>query len=167
MRRRPPRSTRTDTLLPYTTLFRSDAARRLLAAGSDPSATRKEAEAREAFEATTGFRTVAEEWLAKREREGLGAVTLGKVKWLLEFAYPSLGNRKISEITSMELLAVLRQVEGRGRHETARRLRSVCGRIFRYAIATGRAEHDLTANLGAARTQPKVKQRDARTGGGT
>src|SRR3546814_15958724 len=125
MIRRPPRSTRTDTLFPYTTRFRSplitlaearekrDAARRLLAAGSDPSATRKEAEAREAFEATTGFRTVAEEWLAKREREGLGAVTLGKVKWLLEFAYPSLGNRKISEITSMELLAVLRQVEGR------------------------------------------------------
>src|SRR3546814_5871055 len=80
MIRRPPRSTRTDTLFPYTTRFRSplitlaearekrDAARRLLAAGSDPSATRKEAEAREAFEATTGFRTVAEEWLAKRER---------------------------------------------------------------------------------------------------
>lgn len=107
-----------------------DAARKLLAAGSDPTATRKEAEALEAFEATTGVRTVAEEWLAKREREGLGAVTLGKVKWLLEFAYPSLGNRKISGITSMELLAVLRQVEGRGRHETARRLRSVCGWVM-------------------------------------
>jgi hypothetical protein len=64
-----------------------EAARKLLAAGSDPTATRKEAEAREPFEATTGFRTVAEEWLAKREREGLGDVTLGKAKWLLEFAY--------------------------------------------------------------------------------
>src|SRR3546814_13070437 len=57
-----------------------DAARRLLAAGSDPSATRKEAEAREAFEATTGFRTVAEEWLAHRTRDGLGAVTPGQGK---------------------------------------------------------------------------------------
>ncbi|MFC4595281.1 Arm DNA-binding domain-containing protein [Sphingobium tyrosinilyticum] len=46
-----------------------EATRKLLAAGSDPTATRKEAEAREPFEATTGFRTVAEEWLAKRERE--------------------------------------------------------------------------------------------------
>ncbi|KFD25679.1 integrase, partial [Sphingobium yanoikuyae] len=112
-------------------------ARKLLAAGSDPCAKRKEIEAQEAFEATTGFRIVAEEWLAKREREGLGDITIGKIKWLLEFAYPSLGDRKIGEITSMELLAVLRQVEGRGRHETARRLRSVCGRVFRYAIATG------------------------------
>src|SRR3546814_18645598 len=57
----------------------------------------------------------------------------------------------------MELLAVLRQVEGRGRHETARRLRSVCGRIFRYEIATGRAEQDLSANLRDALTPPKVK----------
>lgn len=132
-------------------------ARKLLAAGSDPCATRKEIEAQEAFEATTGFRTVAEEWLAKREREGLGEITVAKIKWLLEFAYPDLGERKIGEITSMELLAVLRQVEGRGRHETARRLRSVCGRVFRYAIATGRAEHDLSANLRDALTTPKVK----------
>ncbi len=132
-------------------------ARKLLTAGSDPCAMRKEIEAQEAFEATTGFRTVAEEWLAKREREGLGDITIGKIKWLLEFAYPSLGDRKIGEITSMEVLAVLRQVEGRGRHETARRLRSVCGRVFRYAIATGRAEHDLSANLRDALTTPKVK----------
>src|SRR3546814_17527983 len=126
MIRRPPRSTRTDTLFPYTTRFRSplitlaearekrDAARRLLAAGSDPSATRKEAEAREAFEATTGFRTVAEEWLAKREREGPGAVTLGKGKRLLEFASPSLGNRKISEIKILSMIAVIHQGDSRG-----------------------------------------------------
>jgi len=63
-------------------------ARKLLAAGSDPTAMRKEIEAQEAFEAPTGFRTVAKEWLAKREREGLGDVTIGKIKWLLEFAYP-------------------------------------------------------------------------------
>lgn len=71
-----------------------EAARKLLASGSDPTATRKEAEAREAFEATTGFRIVAEEWLAKREREGLAEITLGKVKWLLEFAHPSLGDAR-------------------------------------------------------------------------
>jgi len=132
-------------------------ARKLLASGSDPIAKRTEVRAQEAFEAATRFRTVAEEWLAKREREGLGDVTIGKLKWLLNFAYPSLGDRRIGEITSMELLAVLRMVEGRGRHETARRLRSVCGRVLRYAIATGRAEHDLSANLRDALTTPKVK----------
>ncbi|GBH28828.1 Arm DNA-binding domain-containing protein [Sphingobium xenophagum] len=73
-------------------------ARKLLATGSDPTATRKEIEAQEAFEATTGFRTVAEEWLAKREREGVGDVTIGKIKWLLAFAYPSLGDLRWSRL---------------------------------------------------------------------
>ena len=132
-------------------------ARKILASGSDPAAKRKEEAAQVAFDATTTFQAVAEEWLAKREREGLGAVTIAKAKWLLGFVYPVLGDHKISEITTLELLDVLRGVEGRGRHESARRLRSVCGRVFRYAIATGRAEHDLTANLRDALTTPKVR----------
>lgn len=136
---------------------RRERARELLADGIDPNAHRKEAAAEAELEAASTFRFVAEEWLKKREREGLGEVTLGKARWLLEFAYPTLGDRKISTIKTLELLSVLRSVEGRGRHESARRLRSVCGRIFRYAIATGRAEHDLTANLRDALTTPKVK----------
>ncbi|HYC95622.1 MAG TPA: integrase arm-type DNA-binding domain-containing protein, partial [Sphingomicrobium sp.] len=136
---------------------RRDQARELVADGIDPSAYRKEAEAEAALEATSTFRFVAKEWLEKREREGLSEVTLAKAKWLLDFAYPTLGDRKISTIKTLELLAVLRSVEGRGRHESARRLRSVCGRVFRYAIATGRAEHDLTANLRDALTTPRVK----------
>lgn len=136
---------------------RREEARRNLASGEDPTAKRKEAIAEVEFEATTSFRFVAQEWLEKREREGLGGVTVAKAKWLLDFAYPKLAERKISEIKTPELLAVLREVEGRGRHETARRLRSVCGRVFRYAIATGRAEHDLAAGLRDALTTPKVK----------
>jgi integrase len=136
---------------------RRDRARELLADGIDPSAHRKEAEAEAELEATSSFRFVAEEWLEKRKREGLAEITLAKAKWLLDFAYPTLGDRKIGTIRTLELLAVLRSVEGRGRHESARRLRSVCGRVFRYAIATGRAEHDLTANLRDALTTPRVK----------
>ena len=134
-----------------------DDARRILASGCDPTAKRKDEIVQARFDATTSFRAVAEEWIAKREREGLGDVTVAKAKWLLGFAYASLGERKVSEITTLQLLAVLREVEGRGRHESARRLRSVCGRVFRYAIATGRAEHDLTANLRDALTTPKVR----------
>jgi hypothetical protein len=101
--------------------------------------------------------------VACQARAGLGDVTIAKAKWLLGFAYPALGERKISEITTLALLAllallaVLRSVEGWGRHESARRLRSVCGRVFRYAIATGRAEHGLTANLRDALTTSKVE----------
>lgn len=128
-----------------------------MANGVDPAVFRQEEIAKAEFDATTSFRVVAEEWLQKRTREGLGDITVAKAKWLLEFAYPALADRKISEITTPELLGVLREVEGRGRHETARRLRSVCGRVFRYAIATGRAEHDLAAGLRDALITPKVK----------
>lgn len=107
-----------------------DDARKILAEGEDPTAKHKERTAQAKFDATTSFRWVAEEWLAKREREGLGNVTIAKAKWLLAFVFPTLGDRKISEITTLELLDVLRGVEARGRHESARRLRSVCGRVF-------------------------------------
>lgn len=116
---------------------------------------------RNGFESS--FRTVAEEWLEKRRREGLTEVTLEKARWLLDFAFPSLGDKKIGEIKTLELLEVLRAVEKPGRHESARRLRSVCGRVFRYAIATGRAEHDLTANLRDALITPTTKHHAAIT----
>lgn len=134
-----------------------DDARSLLAQGIDPTAKRKEVAAQVAFDATTSFKAVAEEYLAKREREGLAEITLNKARWLLDFAYPALADRKVSEITTSELLTVLRSVEARGRYETARRLRSMCGRVFRYAIATGRAEHDLAAGLRDALITPKVR----------
>jgi integrase len=78
---------------------------------------------------------------------------------LLDFAYPAIGERPVAEISAPELLAVLRKVESRGRYETARRLRSTCGMVFRYAIATGRAERDPSVDLRGALTAPKVIHR--------
>src|SRR5262249_46206242 len=79
--------------------------------------------------ATNGntFRAIAEEVFIKQQNEGRAEATLEKLRWLLEFAYPLLADRPISDITAPELLAVLRKVEIRGRYETARRLRSTCG----------------------------------------
>ncbi len=129
-------------------------AKRLLANGIDPSVQRR----LDRQIASTGstFQAVAEEVLAKQEKEGQADVTLVKKRWLLDFAYPTIGQRPVAEITALEVLSVLRRVEARGRHESARRLRSTCGMIFRYAIATGRAERRpwLTALL--ARRSTKV-----------
>jgi integrase len=133
-----------------------DAAKEALAAGQDPAARRKAQERQERLDQSSSFKAVAEEWLIKREKEGLAEITLAKAKWLLDFAYPVIGDSKISEITTLELLDVLRGVEAGGRYETARRLRSICGRVFRYAIATGRAQHDLAAGLRDALITPKV-----------
>lgn len=89
--------------------------------------------------AANTFKAVAEEWYAKSEKEGLAPATLNKVRWLLTFAYASFGNRPIAEILPHELLIPLRKFEARGKHESAKRLRSTCGQVFRYAIATARA----------------------------
>lgn len=140
-----------------------DGARKLLAADEDPIARRKRDEVEATLSSAATFRAVAEEWSVKVEKEGRATVTLAKIKWLLDFAYPMIGERPIADISALELLAVLRSVEGRGRYESARRLRSVCGRVFRYAIATGRAQHDLSAALRDALITPKVTHRAAIT----
>ena len=136
-----------------------DAAKRLLAKGIDPSAQRQLD--KRAAASGNSFRAVAEELLKKLEKEGRSPRTLEKLRWLFNFAYPSIGERRISEISPSELLLVLRKVEVRGRYETARRLRSTCGMVFRYAIATGRAERDPSADLRGALTAPKVSHRSA------
>jgi integrase len=138
---------------------RRDAAKKLLADKIDPSIQRRI----EKQNASSGnsFRAVAGDLLAKLEREGLAHVTLAKKRWLLDFAYPSIGDRPIDKITAPELLSVLRRIEARGRYETARRLRSTCGMVFRYAIATGRAERDVSVDLRGALTTPKVTHRAA------
>ncbi|MGP1680418.1 MAG: tyrosine-type recombinase/integrase [Burkholderiales bacterium] len=82
------------------------------------------------------FKDVAEEWLRKLEKEGDDPKTWKKKRWLLSYAYPYIGSRNISEITAPELLQLLRKLEAPGKYESAKRLRSVLSRIFRYAIAT-------------------------------
>jgi len=136
---------------------RREEARRLLAAGTDPSHQQKVDAARARVEENDTFKVVAIEWLAKNEREGIAEITLSKMRWLLEKAYPRIGNRPIAKITAQEVLACLRAVEATGRHESARRMRSVLSRVFRYAIATTRAERDPASDLRGALTVPKAK----------
>jgi integrase len=136
---------------------RRDDARRLLAAGLDPSHEQKVAMAKARVEENDTFRTVATEWVAKNEREGMAEITLSKIRWLLDKAYPKIGTRPIAKITAQEVLAVLRAVEAAGRYESARRMRSVLSRVFRYAIATTRAERDPASDLRGALTVPKPK----------
>jgi integrase len=139
-----------------------DDAKRLLAAGTDPSQAKQDAKASQAA-GQVNFRTIAEEYVAKLKREGRADTTIAKVEWLLSFAYAMIGHRAVTEIKPADVLAVLRTVERRGRHETARRLRSTIGSVFRYAVATARAENDPTFALKGALTTPVVKPRAAIT----
>jgi integrase len=139
---------------------RRDAAKRLLASGIDPAAHRRIA--KQMADTGNTFRAVAEEIISKQTKEGRATTTLEKLRWLLlDLACPYIGDRRISEITAPELLTVLRRVETRGRYESAKRLRATCSAVFRYAIATGRAERDPSADLRGALIAPKVTHRPA------
>ena len=140
-----------------------DLAKKQLASGVDLSAQRRRDKIASKVASANTFRLVAEEWMAKLKREGRAAATLNKIRWLLGLACPIIGEEPISTITAPTLLNVLQRVETRGHYETARRVRSTCGQVFRYAIATGRAERDPSADLRGALTAPKVKHRSAIT----
>ncbi len=126
-------------------------ARTLLAEGIDPSAKRK-AE-KEAIE--DSFKAVMQEFMAKSDSQ---ESTLTTIQQRFDtHVLPYIGKRPIAEIDSPELLKVLRRVEARGTYETARRIRSNCSQIFRYAIVTGRATIDPAAPLVDALKKPEVK----------
>jgi integrase len=133
-------------------------AKRLLSKGIDPLQEKKEKQ-QERLENT--FRILAEEYTGRVEQEGRATKTISKTKWLLDFAYPILGDHPIDEIDSPMVLRALRKVEARGRYETACRLRSTIGRVFRYAIATGRGRSDPTTALRGALIRPKATPRPA------
>ncbi|WP_408640577.1 tyrosine-type recombinase/integrase [Allosphingosinicella deserti] len=134
-----------------------DATRKMLASGRDPVAVAREEERAAKLAEQATFKVIAQEWFSKCEREGRADITLKKQQWLLDFAYPKLGDRPIARITAHEVYEVLKTIEAKGHHETARRLRGTCGQVFRYAVATGRSERDVCADLRGALVTPKVK----------
>lgn len=136
-------------------------AKRLLADGQDPAFVKKVAKAAKATANANTFEAVAGELLDKKRREGKAEKTIEKLEWLLGLALPYIGSRCITEITAPEILTVLRRVEARGKHETATRLREIIGGVFRFAVATGRAQGDPTGALRGALTTPKVQHRAA------
>lgn len=140
-----------------------DNARELLATGGDPSQAKKEAKRAEEAATRHTFRAIADEYLAKLKREGRAEATLTKLEWLLGLANSAIGHRPIREITAADLLDALRKVEERGVHETANRLRSTIGAVFRYAIATARVDNDPTYALKGALTRATVVPRAAIT----
>lgn len=114
---------------------RRDKAKEQVAAGFDPAVERKRARIAAKYAAANTFELVAKEWLVKCERDGLASVTIDKIRWLLEKAYPLIGSLPISQITPHEALAVLRKIEATGAVST--RLLANMLRQFSY-YTTGR-----------------------------
>ena len=140
---------------------RRDQARETLAMGQDPGEAKKQAALMAALNAANSFEAVGNEYLDKAAREGREAVTINKSRWLLSLFNPSIGDKPIADLTPAELLRAMQVIEAKGHYETARRMRSLASRIFRYAVATSRATSDPTALLRGALVTPKVKHHSA------
>ena len=130
----------------------------LLDRGVDPLFHRK-ATKHQANEADS-FEAVAREWFAKFAPTWAASHADKIIRRLEVDVFPWIGARPIGEITAPELLAVLRRIEARGRLETAHRAHQNCGAVFRYAVATGRAERDPSGDLRGA-LPPATKRHHA------
>jgi len=134
-----------------------DDAKRLLAEDIDPSIIKAINKQTKQHAAENTFKAIALEWHTKTSSTWAESTAHNIKRYLEKDIFPWLGNRVIKDIAAPELLAVLRKIESRGAHEKAQRCREYAGRVFRYAIATGRAERDPSGDLRGALTPVKVK----------
>jgi len=139
---------------------KKEEARKLIAAGIDPGAVKK-AQKQAETEETETFEVIAREWHTKFSPTWAKTHTDGIMSRLERDIFPWIGKRPIAEIKAPELLTVIRRVESRGALESAHRVRTIAGQVFRYAVATGRAERDPAADLKGALPPKKVKHHAA------
>lgn len=141
---------------------RRDKARKQLAQGIDPGAHRKAQKQAETAETET-FEVIAREWFDKFKPSWSEGHATNILRRFDVDIYPWIGNRPIADIKAPELLSVLRRVESRGALESAHRIRTITGQVFRYAVSTGRAERDPAADLRGALPPVKVSHHAAIT----
>ena len=135
-----------------------DDARKLLKDNIDPSEAKKEEKRLSVLQAANTFEAIANEWLNKQDH--LAQATHKKSTWLLSFAINHFGRKNITDISSLDVLAVCRIFEDQNKRETAKRIKVKCGQVFRYAIATGRATYEPTQALKGA-LQPVITNHQA------
>jgi integrase len=136
-----------------------DEARKLVADGIDPSAKRQA----EKLAVAESFEAVGREWMDLQRQKLTPGTYKRNLRFLEDFLFPYLGRSPIAKIKAPELLATLKRVESRGFHETAHRVRAITGCVFRYAIVTGRAERDVSADLRGALAPVITRNRAAIT----
>ena len=127
-----------------------DAARALLESSVDPGEARKAQKSALFADSENGFEAVAREWHAQQSAGWVPSHS-GRILRRLELdVFPWIGSRPVREVLAPDLLAIVRRVEQRGAGETAHRILQNCGQILRYAVVTGRADRDVSADLRGA-----------------
>ncbi|MBY6218778.1 tyrosine-type recombinase/integrase [Qipengyuania aquimaris] len=132
-----------------------DESRAMLMAGVDPALERKRVKAKAKVSAQDSFARVAEEYIRKRKLDGLAPATIAKAEWFLSLLKPAIGSVPVGEVEPQVLLAALKRLESKGNYETAKKTLSFASRVFRYAVATARANSDPAGLLRGALISPK------------
>jgi integrase len=131
-----------------------DEAREQLAEGIDPSQAKRDAKRAQLLAATNTFEAVARDWV-KKTAATRAASTQEKIEaWLEKNIFPAFGSMPITSIGARDVLAAVRKIEERGAVDSAHRVKQLCGQVFRYAVAAGFAERDVTADLRGALAAP-------------
>ena len=136
---------------------RHEKARELLSRDIDPNASKREQKQIKADLAANTFELVARAWLKKTEVTRK-EITQNRITTLMEQdVFPYIGAQPINSVGPRDVLnKVLRKIEARGSIDTAHRTKQICGRVFRYGVAIGLAERDVTSDLrGALAEIPK------------
>ena len=134
---------------------RREEARQQIATGTDPAQLRKVLKQATSERRANSFEAIAREWQNKQASGWTDGHAGRTLKRLERDVFPWIGGTPIRDVTAQKLLAVLRRIEDRGALETAHRVLQICGQVFRYAIATTRAERDVSTDLKGA--LPPVK----------
>lgn len=133
---------------------RREEARERLAEGTDPGEHKKAVKAAQIAAAAHKFEGVAREWLSKTAADRADTTTTKVTNWLEHDIIPYIGGMQISAIGPRDVLAALRKMEARGALDSVQRVKQVCGQVFRYAVACGYAERDVTQDLKGALAKP-------------
>lgn len=134
-----------------------DDARKLIAKEVDPCELKRNKKREKFIRASNSFEAVAREWISKQSGTWSKSHTEKVLRRLEKDIFPLIGGKPVANITAPELLALLRKIENRGAVDTAHRAKQNCSQVFRYAIATDRAERDPAADLLGALSSIKKK----------
>jgi len=132
-------------------------ARKLLDDGQDPSYVKQQRRFNAFQEAENSFKSVALEFLVKKAKVCTEKYVKNMRQRLERNVFPYIGNRPINDIKPSELFSILDRIDNQGKVDTAHRVKQNCGEIFRYAVATCRAEYDPTASLSRTLTPNRPK----------
>ncbi|MBS9715330.1 tyrosine-type recombinase/integrase [Pseudohalocynthiibacter aestuariivivens] len=140
-----------------------DAIREHLADGIDPAVKKRLDQINAETQARTTFLLVAEEYLQMAYDRELADATMRKKVWHIQTLAEPLHHRPVNEISSAEILHLLKGIELSGRRETAKKLRGTLSGVFRLAVVTLRADNDPTYAIKGALLPVKVTNRAAIT----